>query len=431
MLPAASKAAALSRLAWGYFALVMLAYGAVLFGAQQPPPTVDYPDWVYQGVLFHGVLTGHPVAGYALKRYPVPNSLTTVALGLLDCILPWAWAAKAWVGIYLALAFAASRNLTRASGATDWQMIVALPTVAFLNLDFWWGHISFEIGLCLLLVLVSLLLRKASSAAVGLLLLLLFFTHMEACACGMLLLGVWTARDRRWKQLGAVVPVAVMTAWYAVGRYGSGNVDGLSVLPGTYRWGSKAFVLFRINAFFKALGYVHVRSVNGRSVTEALFGRTVFCGLLVAGCGVAVLCFFLALRCDRGGWRGSLRQMFLWLIGLAVLLPQMTLGVADASSRLLLVGVVLVSFAVRWKGRAGTLAATLCAVLCGANLVQLARVEAAPHLQGAVKDLPAAALAFGHVEPAASVKLYEMLARGQMDARVFETGIFRMTHARR
>lgn len=429
MLPAAWKAPALSRFAWAYFALVMLAYGVVIFGAQQPPPTVDYPDWVYQGVLFHGVLTGHPVAGYALKRYPVPNSLTTVALGLLDCILPWAWAAKMWIGMYLALALTASWNLARVSGATDWQMIVALPTVAFLNLDFWWGHISFEIGLCLLLVLVTLLLREATSAAVGLLLLLLFFTHMEACACGMLLLGMWTWRDRRWKRLGAVVPVAGMTIWYALGRYGSGNVDGRSVLPATYRWGSKAFVLFRMNAFFKALGYVNVRSVDGRSVTEALFGRAVFSGLLVAGCGVAVLCFWLALTCDRRGWRGSLRQVFFWLVGLAVLLPQMTLGVADASSRLLLVGVVLVSFAARWNGRAGTVTAMLCAVLCVANLVQLARVEATPHIRGAVEDLPAAALTFGHVEPAASVKLYEMLARGQMDARVFETGIFRMTQA--
>ena len=407
--------------------MVILAYIVVILRAQQAPLTVDYPDWVYQGVLFHGVLTGHPVAGYALKHYPVPNSLTTVVLGLLDCILPWVWAAKMWVAVYLALAFTASKILARVSGAADWQMIVVLPTVAFLNLDFWWGHISFEMGLCLLLFFFSLLLHGASAGWIAGLLCLLFFTHMEACACGMLLLGAWTWQERRWKRLWAMVPTVALTVWYAVGRYSSGNVDGRAVVPAAYRWGSSAFVLFRMNTTLKEFGYVNAQGVDGGSLTEAIFGRAILLGLIAAGCGLAVLCFHLVLRCSKHSWRRSVWWFLILLLGLAVLLPQVTFGVADAGSRLLLAGVVVAFFAVRWDGRIGTAAAVLSAILCVANLVQFARVGANPRIRGAAGGLPTAMLLFGHVEPDRRAAVYRALEQGQMHEMVFQTGMFRMT----
>ena len=419
-----------SRLGWAYFAVVVLTYMAVIMGARQPPPSVDYPDWVYQGVLFHGVLTGHPIPGYALKGYPVPNSLTTAALGLLDCAVPWEWAAKIWVCLYLGLAFAASRALALAGGREEWRMVVALPGVLFLNLDFWYGHISFEIGLCLLLLLVAAMLRERPVWIVGLLLTVLFFVHMEACACATLLLVVWCWRQERWGRMWATAPVFVLTAWYAAGRYTSGNIDGRSVTPAAYAWGSKAFLLYKANTFLKVFGYVNARAADGGSITEAIFGRFLFLWLLLAGCCLAMLCLWLVMSRDEAeswlGWRGTLRWLALALVVLAGVMPQVVLGVADPGSRLLLAAAAMAFLAVRWKRPTGTAAAVLGVVLCGVNLLQFMRVEASPKMAGAAKDLPGVVLGFGHVEPGERVRVYGKLRRGQMDEAVFQTGMFRI-----
>jgi hypothetical protein len=166
-----------TKLAWTYFVVVMTSYAVVLLSARMPPPFVDYPDWVYQGMLLHLSLTGHPVAGYALKQYPVPNSTTIVALGLLDGLLPWQWAAKVWICFYLGLSSLASWILARAL-SVDWKVIVVLPGLIFLNINFWFGAVNFELGMCLLLVLVAMLLRNQSTWWIAGWLSLMFFTHM-------------------------------------------------------------------------------------------------------------------------------------------------------------------------------------------------------------------------------------------------------------
>jgi len=232
------------RAAWMYFVTLMVAYGAVILVGRMPPPLVDYPDWVFQGVLLRSVLAGHPVPGYALKAYPVPNSLTTVGLGLMDGVLPWAWAAKVWICGYLGLATIVSWRLMKVSGVRDWRMIVALPSVLFLDLDFWYGHTSFEIGLCLFLLFASVVMREGSTVALGGLLVLLFFTHMEACACALLLLVLAAHARGKRRCFWAATPTLLLTIWYALGRYLSGNADGRSVAPAAYRYGSPAFVAY-------------------------------------------------------------------------------------------------------------------------------------------------------------------------------------------
>jgi hypothetical protein len=87
-----------------FFFASFLAFAVVVLSFPAPPILRDYPDWVYQGVLLAKALTGHPVAGYALKPYPVPNSMTTVGLGVLTVAFGWQLAAKLWVVVYLVLA---------------------------------------------------------------------------------------------------------------------------------------------------------------------------------------------------------------------------------------------------------------------------------------------------------------------------------------
>lgn len=405
---------------------MIAAYFALLFAARQPPPFVDYPDWVFQGVLLHGVLSGHPVAGYALKHYPVPNSLTTVALGVLDLILPWALAARLWICLYLLLGLFASWRLTAACNCSDWRLIVTLP-VLFLNLDFWYGHTSFEIGLCLLLLLASSLLRGSSRATLSLLLVLLFFTHMEACACALLLLLLWAWRSRAPKLLWATLPTLALTGWYAAARYLSGNPDGRSAASGVYPYASPAFFVYKLNTFLKPFGYVNACLPDGSSQSAVLFGAPAF--LLLAGGAVlfAVLILWFVLRRPVVfAPAGALRFFVYGALLLAALLPQMLLGVADPGSRLVLAAAAIAFFSAQWRSRLGTVIAAGSILFCLVNVWQFARIEQGPARAGTRAHLPHIALAFAHVEPAVRLGFYRKLERSDLTGPIFETGLFRL-----
>lgn len=414
------------RPAWLYFIAVMLAYAVVVLSANTPPHFVDYPDWVYQGALLHRVLAGHPVAGYALKPYPVPNSLTTVALGLLDTVLPWALAAKLWVCFYLVLATIASVVLSRALASADSRMIVALPTVLFLNLDFWYGHISFEIGMCLFAILIAMALRGAGPITLSVWMVLLFFTHMEALACALLFLGCWAMLTRQFAKLWAALPGLLLTFWYAIARFAHGNADAAATSTAGYTYGSQNFLAYKVNTLVKVFGYVNARDPGGASFSEAILGRPLFVclALLSIALAAAVLVFaaLAALRSPRCPL--YLRAVIAVLAALALVLPQTALGTADPSSRLLLVAVMIALFLAEWRSRLGFAIAALSVLFCAANLWQFARLQHNPSTRAHAIDLPAPLLTYGHVEPYMRDGYYEHLASGQMDVYIFPTGMF-------
>lgn len=414
--------------AWLYFAGAMLAYSWVILTAKMPPPFVDYPDWVYQGVLFHGVLTGHPFAGYILKSYPVPNSLTTVGLGLLDLLLPWQWAGKIWIVMYLALATFSIWIVLRAFRIREWRPVVALPAILFLNLDFWYGHISFEIGVCLVIVLLAMLKWNAPSSAIGAMLILLFFTHMEACAGALLLLAIWCAVTRHWRRLWASIPAILLTVWYTVARFSSGNADASGLKP-DYPYGSPAFLIYKISTFFKTFGYVNAHAPGGLSQSEEIFGKVLFLFLIGASLVIAALCLWQLMRLiARARIDSSYRVITIFvlvLLAIATALPQIWLGVADPGSRLLLLAAAIGLVVIEWRRPAGTAIACLSVLFCVMNLWQFAQVENNPEMKGHPKDLPSALVKYGHVEPATRFFYYEELERKEMDQPIFPTGVFR------
>lgn len=414
--------------AWLYFAGALLAYSWVILAAKMPPPLVDYPDWVYQGVLFHGVLTGHPFAGYVLKSYPVPNSLTTVGLGLLDLLLPWQWAGKIWIVLYLALATFSIWIVLRAFKIREWRPVVALPAILFLNLDFWYGHISFEIGVCLVIVLLAMLKRNAPSLAISAMLVLLFFTHMEACAGALLLLAIWCAVTRHWRKLWAATPAVILTFWYTIARFSSGNADASALKP-DYPYGSPAFLIYKVNTFFKTFGYVNAHARGGLSQSEEIFGKVLFLFLIGASLLIAALCLWQLLRLiARARIDSSSRIIAIFVLALLVIatvLPQIWLGVADPGSRLLLLAAAIGLIAIEWRRSAGTAIACLGVLFCLMNLWQFAQVENNPQLKGHTGDLPSALVKYGHVEPATRIIYYEKLEQREMGQFIFPTGIFR------
>lgn len=415
--------------AWVYFIGVMLAYACVILTASAPPALVDYPDWVYQGFLFHGVLMGHPFTDYVLKHYPVPNSTTTIGLGLLDTVLPWQWGAKLWICLYLALATFATWFALHAFNLREWRLVVALPAIVFLNLDFWYGHISFEIGICLVLLLLGMLKRNASSWAVGIMLVLLFFTHMEACAGAILLLILWCAAARQWRKIWAAIPTIALTAWYVVARFTGGNLDVQGLPVADYAYGSPGFLVYKANTFFKIFGYANACTASGLSQSEEIFGKGLFLLLIAASLTLSILCLLHMLKLVTKAGPDRFRKIagvfVLTLIVISALLPQIWLGVADPGSRLLLLAAAVGFLFFRWHNPTGLAIAGLSALFCLANLWQFAKVENNPGVKGRPRDIPASLIRYGHVEPSTRAIYYQKLERGQMKEYVFPTGIFR------
>jgi hypothetical protein len=415
------------RPAWLYFIAVMLAYAVVVLTAKTPPHLLDYPDWVYQGVLFRGVIAGHPFPGYALKPYPVPNSLTTVGIGLLSTIFTWQVAGKLWICFYLALATFATLMLSRAFAPLHSRAIVALPAIVFLNLDFWYGHISFEIGLCLFMILVALVLRGARPVPIALLLVVIFFAHMEALACAILFILLWAVSSRQRMKLWTVAPALVLTLWYAVGRFAQGNRDAAATSVAAYSYGSKSFLIYKANTFFKSFGYVNVRAVRAPSISEAVLGKPLFVTLAV--CSVVSALLVLGLIVRASFFRDSrsvqyFRVFVLILLTLSVFIPQAVLGTADPGSRLLLTAALISFLVADWRHRTGFIIAALSVIFCIANLYQFARIQHNPDLQPHAADLPAPLLTYGHVEPFMRDAYYEHLSSGEMNLQIFPTGIF-------
>jgi hypothetical protein len=417
------------KLAWLYFGAVMLGYCLVILTAPLPPTFVDYPMWAYEGILFHSFITGHAVAGYTIKHYPIPQSMTAVMVGLLNLLFSWKLAIKLWICVYLALASIASWMMARAMRASSALLVITLPPVIFLNLDMWWGHISFEVGMCLVMMLIALALEESPSWILSLLLVAIFFCHMVACACALLFLCLWIFFTRQWRKVWIAAPTLLLSLWYTLGRIASGNADGGNVPEAANPYGSVRFLIFKASSYFKIFGYVNARTMDGLSQSEAIFGKPLFVALILFSLCLGGLCLYGLIRVTlvprgRGTDRKELRAFVLLLIILAAFVPQIFLGSSDPGSRLVLMAASVGLFLFDWRSFSGKAVAVLGVLFCVVNFWQFARLNTTPTMPGHVADLPAPLLTYGQTYPPASVSYYEHLASGDMTLDISSTALF-------
>lgn len=415
------------QLAWLYFGTVMFAYGVIILTAPLPPTFVDYPMWAYEGVLFHHFLTGHPVAGYVIKHYPIPQSVTVVMVGLLNTLFAWNLAIKLWMCLYLVLASAASWMMARALRVTSALLVVTLPPVIFLNLDMWWGHISFEVGFCLVMMFIALAVQQARRWTLSLLLVAIFFCHMEACACAFLFLGFWIWSTRQWRNAWIAVPTLLLSAWYAMGRVLSGNADASNVGAPLHPYGSRLFLIFKASSYFKIFGYVNARTMDGLSQSEAIFCRPLFVALLAISLCLSCLCLYHLIRAALVAPpidRKYLRGFIAFLLVFAAFVPQVFLGSSDPGSRLVLMAAAVGLFLFDWQRPSAKVIAALSVLFCVVNLWQFARLDNSPAMPGHVADLPAPLLTYGQVFPPASIIYYDHLQSGKLDLDISSTALF-------
>jgi hypothetical protein len=419
--------------AW-FGACLFLFYAAVILAHHQPPSLADSANWTYQGVLLARHLRGLPDAAHVLKMYPVPNSAGTLGVGMLTLMLPWAWAAKIWLCVQLAVFYAALWALMRASGTGDAAWWIA-PQAIFLSVNWWYGFHNFELGLAWVLLLAALLLRRLEDEIlaawpIGAVLVLTFFTHMIPFTFGCLLLLGFAAQTRRWRVLWQALPTALLSTWYLVGRYlMAHNADGQAGMVSPVRDYSTAFWAYKVNSYVKSFGFVNPVSDAG-SVAVTGLGRSLFLALLAANSLLCLLLGWLLLRETRRAYREKSPQRFLWTAALALvpmylLAPGTALGVSDPGSRLLQTSLALmIVLGCRAGGRLLQCAAVCGCVLSIAGLLLFVRDAYEPESIGTDLGLPTAVAQFDHVPNHDMDHFYRELDAGNYGLETFPTGMF-------
>ena len=425
------------RWAEWYAATLFLVYAVLLFVHTAAPSLTDYANWTYQGVLFHRHLLGLPDAAHPLKLYPVPNSASTIGIGFLCLLLPWKIAAKVWLCLQLLLSFVAIRHLLRTMETSAALWFIA-PAALFLNMNFWYGFMNFELGLCWLILITSLLLQVdrypgtslKRESVFGLLLVLAFFTHMIPFAFACLLVILYCVQSRRYLLLYQIVPGAVLTLWYVLGRYlWSHDADGHAGMVSTVRTFSGAFWAYKVNSYLKSFGFINPGSTSG-SVDIAILGRGIFVMLFLVNLLLCVILAWYLVRAARAAFEARAPERFVWvaivlMLPLYVLLPGSALGVSDPGSRILEVALAVAILMIRSYGIPLRVAAVCATILSVVGLFLFARlVFTADVPASAGRPLPHHMVIFGHVPHHDQDSFYTALKNGDMSLPVFPTGMF-------
>ena len=414
-----------SRAAEFYAAGLFLSYAVLVFAHAGAPSLTDYANWTYQGILLREHLIGHADPAHILKAYPVPNSLTTLGIGVLALVLPWLIATKLWLAVQLGFCYAAMRLLLRtvAAPAVAW---VVVPQAVFLNVNFWYGFMNFELGLAWVMLFAALLLRAARPWMLGVVLVLVFFTHMiPFCFCVLLLL-LRVAESKRWRELWAALPAVVLTVWYVLGRFLlAANADGQAGMQETVPNYSAAFWLFKVNSYAKSFGFA-----NPMGVDQAILGRAGFYVLLLAEALLSALVAWGLLRAYRASLTSG-RERFLWralllVVPVYLLSPGTALGISDPGARILQTALAL-ALVLCWRSMShgpraaaeacgGVLAAggLILFLICGASVGSTPRPQPGTHAKAA---------AFARVPNTDQDYFYTALDHGDLRLAVFPTGM--------
>lgn len=411
-----------------YFACLLGSYAAVILITPRAPLLQDYPTWVYEGVVVGHALQGHPAPNFLWKHFPVPNLLSDVGLGVLCTMMPWRWAAKLWVCFYLALSYFACYRFTAWLPNRSFQVYWIAPTILVLNLCFWWGFLNFQFSVVLMLLFCYYLFKEnARPWAIGTLLIFVFLSHAICFAvCGIALL-VHALANKNYRLLQTVLPSGFLVAWYIYGRFVSiGDPESLVLSDVPVPYFSRAFGVYKMNTFFKSLGYVNPR-LGTASVASSLFGSDVMYILILAVGVLGFALIYLMIHSLRVSLKERAPERLLWVtVGLvfiaALCCPSRALGISDPGSRFMVCGLALGVMLLRPGGGLFKTACFLSTALGVVGVVMFTAIsfQIIPTKSG---HLVRAISAFAHVEPDLRSYYYNVLETGDLDKPVFGTSL--------
>jgi hypothetical protein len=191
-------------------------------------PLQDYPDWVLQGKLLADLLDGRLADSYKFVSGFVPNSASTVLIGLLARWVDPEIAGKLLLSAQLIAHVASALYLLTALGQPRTLALPAAALVLVFNYSFLHGNINYVLALAVLFWGQGLALRRFDvfdrKTCVGLaeVSLTIYFCHGAAYVAWLVFLGVLAlvsgTRRTALRLTLVLAPSLVAAVAYALGR---------------------------------------------------------------------------------------------------------------------------------------------------------------------------------------------------------------------
>jgi len=198
-------------------------------------PISDYPDWVFEGSIATKLLHGTTVDSYAFNHYPVPNAGAVALIGLLGFVFPPEVSGKVVLSLCIILLAFSSTYLLKSLRPDADNPLLLIPLLFLTNTYFFWGELSYILGLSLFFFYCGYLFRRiyglepinwwlAGAASIA-----IFFCHFLPYATSILVTLTLLVTESRTEMLApfaiSFAPSVGLTAWYAAGRLSSTATD--------------------------------------------------------------------------------------------------------------------------------------------------------------------------------------------------------------
>jgi hypothetical protein len=346
----------------------------------------DVPDWLYQGCIVHAkLLSGSALPQYGWKPYPVPNTLFTLELALLQSVVSPLAAAKLAVAITIA---GFGWLLPRATAIFDprrryLRALAAFPMLA-LSSGLWNGFIAYQLGALLLLAYMVLEARESPSVArTSVFGTLIFLAHGVTFMAFVGFVAMRAVATRSRASLAGLVPGFVLTAWYCLGMgLSGGRWEGVALPPPLAHPSVLQLVAWKAYSAFKLGPFQNFILADGRSFLEAR--PATYYALVGCNIGFISLLVFHGLGMGRAS-RGDPARRGAWLYGCLVFaaylpLPFVIFHVVNLGERLLFLGLMawVVAAPLPRPALAALLGVALLAAVSDGRLLAYSRTQEIP-----------------------------------------------------
>lgn len=273
-------------------------FAMTLLIAVAPAPYLhDFAEWLFQGKILALKLTDpQAVTAYTLAPYPVPNSLAPALLAVLCLVFEPILAGKIFlifllIGWLLTLRVFVMLNVPEHSHGAVMLLLVSMVVLASF---FWYGFVSYQLGLLLLILFFSFYTERWSLSEMVGVGILLFLSHAMIFLVWCLSLGLdglFGKNQLRRRAFFTLLIIAPLPMWFVLGRQFTGF---LAPVADARLSSALEFLMIKLASPAQHGGFRNMIQPDGSSLLENhlwIYGLGALCTLIV----VVLLAIFVLI----------------------------------------------------------------------------------------------------------------------------------------